>query len=57
MKKGRLYWITGLAGAGKTLIGTALYYKLREKIDNIIMLDGDSMKNIVNDNKADFSYS
>lgn len=46
MKKGCLYWITGLSGAGKTTIGTALYYKLKESHDNVILLDGDILKNI-----------
>lgn len=46
MKKGCLYWITGLAGAGKTTIGTALYYRLKESYDNVVLLDGDILKNI-----------
>lgn len=41
---GRLYWITGLSGAGKTTIGTALYQKLRETKDNVVMLDGDKLR-------------
>lgn len=48
--KGVLYWITGLSGAGKTTIGTALYYKLKENFSNVILLDGDILKNIVGDN-------
>ena len=47
VKKGKLYWITGLSGAGKTSIGTALYYKLQENSDNIVLLDGDILKNIL----------
>lgn len=46
MKKRGLYWITGLSGAGKTTIGTALYYKIREKHENVVLLDGDILKNI-----------
>lgn len=49
MKKGRVYWITGLPGSGKTTIGTTLYYKLREVYDNIIILDGDILKQFVGD--------
>ncbi len=51
MKKnnGILYWITGLSGAGKTTIGNRLYYALREKYDNVILFDGDVLKNIVSD--------
>lgn len=44
---GSLYWITGLSGAGKTTIGNALYYELRQKASNVIILDGDILKSIV----------
>lgn len=47
MKKGIVYWITGLAGSGKTTIGNALYYKLR-KYSTVVLLDGDILKNIIN---------
>ncbi len=46
-KQGILYWITGLSGAGKTTIGNRLYYELRKENDNVILLDGDILKNIV----------
>ena len=51
---GRLYWITGLAGAGKTTIGTALYQRLRETKANVIMLDGDKLHWAYGD---DFGYT
>ncbi len=47
LEKGILYWITGLSGAGKTTIGSALYYALREEKDNVVILDGDVLKNLV----------
>ena len=43
---GRVYWITGLSNSGKTTIGTALYYDLKRKGHNVIILDGDLMKKI-----------
>ncbi|MCI6085832.1 adenylyl-sulfate kinase [Selenomonas sp.] len=43
-KHGRVYWITGLSGSGKTTIGTALYYQLKEERDNVVILDGDILK-------------
>lgn len=46
MKKGTLYWITGLSGAGKTTIGNRLYYQMKQKEDNIVLLDGDILKQI-----------
>lgn len=48
-KHGVLYWITGLSGAGKTTIGNQLYYELKKKKDNIVLLDGDILKNVVGD--------
>ena len=50
MQRGVLYWITGLAGAGKTTIGNKLYYEMKKQQDNIVLLDGDILKQIVNDN-------
>ena len=43
---GKVYWITGLSNSGKTTVGTALYYRLRQSIDNVVILDGDLMKEI-----------
>lgn len=48
--KGILYWITGLAGAGKTTIGNQLYYELKEQGKNVVILDGDILKKIVGKN-------
>lgn len=49
MEKGILYWITGLSGAGKTTIGNTLYYELKKKNNNLVILDGDILKNLVGD--------
>lgn len=46
MKKGILYWITGLSGAGKTTIGNRLYYRIKKEKNNTIILDGDILKRI-----------
>ena len=43
---GKLYWITGLAGAGKTTIGNALYYELKKTKNDVILLDGDVLRKI-----------
>ena len=42
--QGILYWITGLSGAGKTTIGTRLYYEMKKTHDNVVLLDGDILK-------------
>lgn len=41
-----VYWITGLAGAGKTTIGKALYIQLKQQYSNVIFLDGDILRSI-----------
>ena len=41
--------ITGRAGAGKTTIGNRLFYELRKEKPNVVILDGDVLKNLVND--------
>lgn len=54
MLKGNVYWITGLSGAGKTTIGGLLYAFLKEKKDNVVLLDGDELRTVF---KAyDYSY-
>ncbi|MDD3138665.1 MAG: adenylyl-sulfate kinase [Lachnospiraceae bacterium] len=52
--KGKVYWITGLSGAGKTTIGNALYYDLKKKMDNLVLLDGDILKKLLG---KDLKYS
>ena len=48
--QGILYWITGLSGAGKTTIGTRLCYEMKKTHDNVVLLDGDILKEIVDEN-------
>lgn len=45
--QGKLYWITGLAGSGKTTIGTALYEEIKKTTDKVVYLDGDIWKKYV----------
>lgn len=45
-KKGCLYWITGLSGAGKTTISTLLYRYLKKSQDNIFLIDGDKIREV-----------
>ncbi len=46
-EKGTVYWITGLAGAGKTSIAKALFTKLRAIKENVVFLDGDAIREIM----------
>lgn len=45
----RVYWLTGLSGAGKTTIGKLLYQKLRAQRDNVVFLDGDQLRQVFGD--------
>jgi adenylylsulfate kinase-like enzyme len=44
---GRLVWITGLPGSGKTTLGIALVEKLRMSGEIVIHLDGDQLRNAI----------
>lgn len=47
MRNGKRYIILDhrLIWSWKTTIGNALYYELKKKQDNLIILDGDILKN------------
>lgn len=47
LREGVLYWITGLAGAGKTTLGKALKEKLESQGASAILLDGDALREVV----------
>lgn len=47
MKQGKLIWITGLSGVGKTTIAKQLFMKLRQNNPNVIHLDGDIMRKVI----------
>jgi adenylylsulfate kinase-like enzyme len=42
--RGRVFWITGLSGAGKSTIGRQLFNLLRLTHDNSVYLDGDLLR-------------
>jgi phosphonate metabolism-associated iron-containing alcohol dehydrogenase len=41
---GRVIWITGLSGAGKTTLGNAVTVALRREGRNVLLLDGDDLR-------------
>lgn len=47
MKKGTVYFFTGLAGAGKTTIGGLFYQRLKARKPNVFCADGDAMDGVI----------
>lgn len=45
-EKGTVYFFTGLAGAGKTTIGSLFYQRLKEKKNDLVLLDGDQLRRL-----------
>lgn len=45
-EKGTVYFFTGLAGAGKTTIGGLFYRRLKEKRNDVVLLDGDQLRRL-----------
>jgi adenylylsulfate kinase len=43
-QQGTVYFFTGLAGAGKTTIGSLFYRRLKARKPNVILLDGDALR-------------
>ncbi len=46
---GRVFWITGLSGAGKTTIGERLCRRLRQAGRTVIFLDGDILRSAISE--------
>lgn len=44
MDNGRVFWLFGLSGAGKTTLATALAGKLRKQNHPVLLLDGDALR-------------
>ena len=51
---GTVYWITGLSGAGKTTVGKILYDKLKQEKENVVLLDGDALRQAI---ASDLGYT
>ena len=46
LKKGSVYWITGLAGSGKSSVADRFFKKLRAENISVVHLDGDTIRKI-----------
>ena len=44
---GRVFWITGLSGAGKTTVGMELWRRLRTAGRSVVFLDGDALRAVI----------
>ena len=53
-KKGTVYFFTGLSGAGKTTLGGLFHRRLKARKNDVVLLDGDSIRLVYNE---DISYS
>ena len=45
-RQNRVYWLTGLSGAGKTTIGRLWRDELRRAGETVVFLDGDEMRSV-----------
>ena len=45
-KKGTVYFFTGLAGAGKTTIGSLFYQRMKAQRNDVVLLDGDQLRRL-----------
>ncbi|MDC1112482.1 adenylyl-sulfate kinase [Candidatus Pelagibacter sp.] len=46
-KKGILFWVTGLSGAGKTSISNKIYKSIRDSYGKTFYINGDEMRKIL----------
>lgn len=60
MNDKKVIWITGLSGAGKSTLATALSAELKRRREQVILLDGDTLRKILHNktnNTAQFSLT
>ncbi|MWV61809.1 adenylyl-sulfate kinase [Helicobacter saguini] len=47
MQQGKVIWLMGLAGSGKSTLGKALHDKVWQTYKNVVFLDGDEMRELL----------
>ena len=45
-KVGRLFWITGISGAGKTTLGKKIKKEIQDRYGPTVLINGDDLRNI-----------
>ena len=43
-----ILWFTGISGVGKSIIAKKIYNNLKKKIKNIVHIDGDQFREMLN---------
>jgi len=56
MIKGRVFWFTGLSGAGKSTISCLFVKRLKKNHDNVVYLDGDEIRSVLGVD-GDYAYA
>ena len=54
-KKGIVFWITGLSGAGKTSLANGIKKEIKKEFGPTLVVNGDDLRKIFNLNKYDKS--
>jgi adenylylsulfate kinase len=54
-KQGTVYFFTGLAGAGKTTIGSLFYQRMKARESNVLLLDGDQLRRLSQNKHSGYS--
>ena len=57
MSKNFIYWILGLSGSGKTTLSKLLRDELIKRNRKVILLDGDNLRKIFDDEDVQNSYT
>ena len=50
MHTGRVYWITGLSGTGKSSLAVALQQRIQSQGHTVMLVDGDAVRELLLDN-------
>ena len=52
-----IIWMIGMSGSGKTTLGREVARQWRETTTNVVLLDGDEMREIFRNDRGDQAYT